>query len=105
MGEEIAENEQQVMRASYATIFTTEIVSTLLASIISYAFFAHTQGSPLALELSHRWLFFLTMFTCCLSTISCFSSTLLIFASLAINFDHEDTPSVTEARQPTTFGL
>ena len=53
-GEEIAENQEQVRRASYATILTAEIVSTLLASIISYAIFSHTQGSPLAMELSHR---------------------------------------------------
>ena len=53
-GEEIAENEKEVRRASYTTIFTAELVSTLLASIISYAIFSHTRDSPLAMELSHR---------------------------------------------------
>ena len=53
-GEEIAENEKEARRGSYTSIFTAELVSTLLASIISYAIFSHTQGSPLAMELSHR---------------------------------------------------
>ena len=33
---------------------TVNCTIALLALIISYAIFVHTQGSPLALELSHR---------------------------------------------------
>ena len=53
-GEEIAEKQKQVGRVVHITVFTAEIVSTLLASIISYAIFAYTLGSPLAMELSNR---------------------------------------------------
>ena len=52
--EEIAEKQKQVGRFVHFTVFTAEIVSTLLASIISYPIFAYTLGSPLAMELSNR---------------------------------------------------
>ena len=53
-GKEIAETRKQVGRVVHLTVFTAETVSTLLASIISYVILAHTLGSPLAMELSHR---------------------------------------------------
>jgi len=91
---EIAAKQNQVRRVIWIVIFTAKLVSSLLASTICYAIFAHAQDSPLDMELSHRWLFFLAIFTLTCSTISCFSSTILIFASLAINTNHNETPSV-----------
>ena len=51
---EIAKKKMQVGRLVYITISMAKLISTLLALIISYVIFVHTQGSPLALELSHR---------------------------------------------------
>ena len=51
---EIAKKKIQVRRLVYITISMAKLISALLALIISYAIFVHTQGSPLALELSHR---------------------------------------------------
>merc|ERR1719220_3430242 len=65
------------------------VTSSLLASIISYAIFANTIGPPLAMEFSHRWLFSLTMFVACSSSISCFSSTIQIFANQVVTSEPE----------------
>ena len=54
MTDDEKEKKKQVRRLIYITISMAKLISTLLALIISYAIFVHTQGSPLALELSHR---------------------------------------------------
>jgi len=86
------EDEREVRGATCLIILVAMLVSTLLASMISFTIFAHTRGSSLAMELSHRWLFVLSLFTCSISAISSFSSTLLTFASLTINVEHEEGP-------------
>ena len=55
MENEIAgKEERQVRRVTFAIIFLAKLVSSLLASIICYAIFSHTQGSSLDMALSHR---------------------------------------------------
>ena len=54
MTDDEKEKKKQVRRLVYITISMAKLISTLLALITSYAIFVHTQGSPLALELSHR---------------------------------------------------
>ena len=48
------EKKKQVRRLVYITISMAKLISTVLALTISYTIFVHTQGPPLALELSHR---------------------------------------------------
>ena len=50
---EIAKKQKQVTRAICIASFVA-IISTLLASIISYTIFANTPGYPLIKELSYR---------------------------------------------------